>query len=849
MHGREPPPVEILEKLTAKGSDILNRTMDNFQVPQKGSNLANGTSDSEPEEANTPKEDKMDIDDPGSGGGRTTRGAVQDESLICLHSPHSSGLRQQPPQRVLFQPDITSSRQTRHSSGQLQSPQPPNATSTYTGYNYSAASNPTSSAFSIANYEPRTQMPLTLRPIVTPSNNYPLFQAQIKKLRDAKLAALGLAPSNSVMKPGAGFEGPNIYVRILNCLRCPIPEEQDYALHHMVKISHERGDKYRFDSFPGLAEGLLEYLLNVSSLFYDVKWSVSYNQDDQDDEVLDGINGTPDIIRKIQGLQRIDTSDDLQSQAMAHKINKLLEAGLTLRNLAMLEDNAIYLSEMTQLRDFLSIALNLPSSPFVAEMKHYALDIAEQVTRYWKIDETDPLYKSLLQVVQDGHDRGAIVTALRTLCRNSMNLEDSNLLSNVPILVILRLLEWIVLEDEEFVGACLDFLYQFTAIPNNVLRLLNNSNDLNLAALVTQLSRLLQYHASTAYSKTLMTKVVPITASTEVPSVPRELMDQFLRTDEPERSKMWLRSVFEEDLHSHVTQIALWQAYQQRFVDYAGQGTLLQAADFIKNVSSVFQGANAQVITGPSQKFIIKGIRPRHTPMDSRGRVYTRCSWKDTGAKACGEHYLKPRHMLEHILNRHLGLERGEGGLWNFDSTSHKGKLPVDCFWANCRHFGRRDGLVPTAYELGMHVKTHLPDVSTKSAFRQKHNRMSATQIVPMKLLNGDVRPVASLAVDPEHGREATYKQLMYQNTAVDELGNAAGLPLTSALVLRNLARNTPKAIALMNGIDHDVIRMHSMEGLFGHIRERLMYVIAHNRPLAGYASDIMTWIERGLAP
>jgi chromatin structure-remodeling complex subunit RSC9 len=72
---REPPPVEILEKLTAKGGDILSRTVENFQPPKR-STLANGESDSEGEEARTPKEDRMEIDDPSSGGagGRSTRG-------------------------------------------------------------------------------------------------------------------------------------------------------------------------------------------------------------------------------------------------------------------------------------------------------------------------------------------------------------------------------------------------------------------------------------------------------------------------------------------------------------------------------------------------------------------------------------------------------------------------------------------------------------------------------------------------------------------------------------------------------------------------------------------------------
>ena len=70
---RDPPPVEILEKLTAKGGDILSRTMENFQPPR--SNVANGESDSGGEEARTPKDEKMDTDEPGSGaGGRSSRG-------------------------------------------------------------------------------------------------------------------------------------------------------------------------------------------------------------------------------------------------------------------------------------------------------------------------------------------------------------------------------------------------------------------------------------------------------------------------------------------------------------------------------------------------------------------------------------------------------------------------------------------------------------------------------------------------------------------------------------------------------------------------------------------------------
>lgn len=690
-------------------------------------------------------------------------------------------------------------------------------------------------------------MPMTLRPITTPGNNYPAFKAHVKRIRDAQQAQLGLtAPgTQGMMKPGAGFEGPNIYVRTLQGLRSPLPEEQDYALHHLVKISHERGDKYKFEAFPGLAEGLIEYVLEVSSLFYNVRWEICYSEDEHEINVLDGINGTPDILQRIECLKRLDEPDDMESEELGRKFTKILEAGLTVRNLSLLEDNAVYLSDMPQLRDFLSIALNLPHSPLVTELKHYALDISEQVTKFWRMGPSDPLYISLLAQIEDGHDRGAILTALRAISRISMNLEDSNLLKGIPISIIRRICDWVILEDEELVGACLDFLYQYTAVPDNVRYLMSKSSSFPMTQFLGQLARLLQFRASTSHTKMVVTKPIPATAATEVPNVPADLLEQFLKYEEPDRSNHWLRSVFEEDTDSSITQIALWQAYQARFTEHVSpQAGLLPAAEFIKNVSTIFTGANAQVISGINPKFIIKGIRPRHAPMDPKGRVYTRCLWRNPGSKQCGDFHLKPRHMFEHIVYSHLGITRKADGTWEFDSTSQE-QLPPDCFWANCRHFARRDSLAPSSYELGMHVKTHLPDVSSKAVNHQKHNRTLANQtqsIAP----TGRAISNGAQEFDQEYGREATHKQFMYLNTVVDETGSAAGLPLTSALILRNMARNVPKAVALMQDDKNDDLRKQWMDELFGSLKDQLLYVMAYNRPMVGYVSDIMSWVEKG---
>lgn len=92
LHKREPPPREILEDLTAKGGDLLHRTVENFRPPAAGRpSLSNGqdSDGSGAEESKTPKEDKMEVDEPGSGGARTSRGEHLAEKLKWRSSCNS----------------------------------------------------------------------------------------------------------------------------------------------------------------------------------------------------------------------------------------------------------------------------------------------------------------------------------------------------------------------------------------------------------------------------------------------------------------------------------------------------------------------------------------------------------------------------------------------------------------------------------------------------------------------------------------------------------------------------------------------------------------------------------------
>ena len=163
------------------------------------------------------------------------------------------------------------------------------------------------------------------------------------------------------------------------------------------------------------------------------------------------------------------------------------------------------------------------------------------------------------------------------------------------------------------------------------------------------------------------------TAVAEIPDLPGDLLSQIIQYREPERSAHWLRACFEADKDSDITQVTLWNAYKALFTEYSDryQNPLLVAAEFIKNVSSTFPTATAQIQTiNGIQKFIVEGMRPRQFPVDMKGRPYTRCYWKAPNeAKPCEFLSLDMLNMLEHIMTSHIGNAR------SFDRTGMQIRL------------------------------------------------------------------------------------------------------------------------------------------------------------------------------
>ena len=609
------------------------------------------------------------------------------------------------------------------------------------------------------------------------------------------------------------MSGPNIYLRCLYGLRSGIPNEQDFALHHLVKVSYERGDKFKFEGFPSLAESLLEKALQITELVHGFKWAITYETIEnmpKGGNVLNAAFGTPELWDHLQVLEPLDYLQGVTNAINDQKLSKLNEAALVLRNMTILEDNAAFITKMVLFREFLLIALNLPKLDELDEFRHYALEMAENTTKYWEMKPSNPLSLTLLNLAAS-EDRASIVTSLRAFNRIGMETPAAHDLSYVEETTIERVTSYALLDgDDELNSVAIDFLYQYTASTDNLKTVLRH-NPSYCTQIIPRLTKFLTATAVSVKERLLVKAAQTLPRNDAIPDLPPFLYQQLVQMVEPDRASRWLRCVFEEAADADITQIAIWQAYQTTFRHAAP----MQAPDFIKNVSLTFSTAQAQVINGPQPKFIIKGIRPRRLLHDFTGRPLIKCEWQKSnpapydlasqlqGRHLCNQWQQNRESLWAHTLTDHLNIRRNEQGTFRKGDSGE-----YICKWAACSR-----ATMHRAQEAAQHMKLHIPES-----------------------IDDAVRIAESAGV-----KEAEYTEHTWWNTAVDEKGHPCGLPYMSCLVLKNLAR-----YALKQGQAVNESESSTMDGYFGHVKPGLWNALTINRTLAGDLYDLMQIIYRG---
>ena len=300
----------------------------------------------------------------------------------------------------------------------------------------------------------------------------------------------------------AGHLGCSLMHRITMSLKTELEADVEHSMKALVRVSFEAGDEFLAVHWPSLCDLLF------------------------------------DIIREeLQYVKGNVSSDRVDDGAFLKRLERLNDACLVVRNMSLQTDNARRFAALNTPKDILVQGLNLPSHASLTEVMGYSLDMAEAMAAFLPFSANDPLLAVLTQGLESS-DRGTMLGSVRAMCRFIMSRDDyNNRMADIPMKSIHRVTSILMLEDEELVSACLDFLYQYTLHEDNIKALLNPPEGYEL---VRHLVRLLLFQGITGeqlvYIKMVKKGQPP---SFDIPHLPDEIVRELLAFAEPERATQW----------------------------------------------------------------------------------------------------------------------------------------------------------------------------------------------------------------------------------------------------------------------------------------------------------------------
>lgn len=540
---------------------------------------------------------------------------------------------------------------------------------------------------------------------------------------------------------------------MLLSLRSGIPSEIAWAFDRLCRLCNN--EQFLFRSIPGLTNALFEW----------PEWYISQNA-----------SGS----FKLSSLFALSPSEE-------RKRRHGLEALCIMRNAAAVNDaNAEELVKHKKAIPLILSALHnvQPTSDENVEFLLYVTDLFQYIAPTYILpsaSRTSSPLPPLLDLMRRTSNRSLIVSSLTCLHLLFSNTFNAYRLSTDSPALSASLLYLPLLPDRVLVDVCINYLYAHLSHPPMAKAfLLHPDMSSTLKLLVTQmLSEQIE-------------DTVPIEIGGPVHTAPaeavliqdhelsKEELDGLIALPEPQRCYEWyvqvtvslrfwclfhfrMKLMFVAKPEGELTQVDFWNLYKDVFVPYQDQYHLLVASDVIKNVNVVFPQAQAMVLPGPPQKFVVRGVDRRK---DDRSNERFKCLWDRSECNSSP--FGSAGELCEHIL----------GHLSSLGDDEHS------CSWATCS----REPL--DKQTLRAHLLTHLPSAQPPS----KHPTQSDTITLP----------------SPQHSHpmpNPTTRPLPPQKTTLlmkKPVGDPPSSSLTALLCIRILFRTAFTAIEAAPRIDAD---------------------------------------------
>ncbi|RUP45297.1 hypothetical protein BC936DRAFT_148348 [Jimgerdemannia flammicorona] len=283
-------------------------------------------------------------------------------------------------------------------------------------------------------------------------------------------------------KHPATSNNPSFYIngghrnRILLALKSGLPNEIDWAFNNLVKISFECADNFHLEIIPTL----LETLLHFAQPFFehhilpqsDLTTASTEDNADQSTETEPAFTTLPTDYH-------LFNSKDYQEN-----LERVLQVFHILRNFSFLDTNIRLLSNQSGLRRWLMTGLFLPPHTQYIELRQHCLDLLENISPYIVVKSKRDEYVICLSKLLFANDRALILGGIRALTRLAVNEVNERALASIDHKVARRLLQLLLVNDEELLAATLEYLYQYSSLHGDFASQLIHHYPGNLVSLL-----------------------------------------------------------------------------------------------------------------------------------------------------------------------------------------------------------------------------------------------------------------------------------------------------------------------------------------------------------------------------
>ncbi|KAF6766656.1 hypothetical protein DFP72DRAFT_997716 [Ephemerocybe angulata] len=511
--------------------------------------------------------------------------------------------------------------------------------------------------------------------------------------------------------------------RMALSVRSGIHSEVAWALDRLCRLGGNEQFSYR--SYPGLIDGLFDW----------PEWYVN--------EGYKEVNESQELF---------GPSKDFDAQ---HRF--ALESLLILRNIALQDP-----TELQNHSHTISLILNgLHNLDFTKDKNQEALlhiiDIFQGLAGNLLINASVPDYSNpiipLTKIIAHSKNRSLIIAAFNAL--TGVLSHPGNALhfsrTKESLGAAIRYLPLFV--DKALLEPCLEHIYIHVAHPSSARVFLLNPE---LSSVLKVLCSLVLSEQQATQEKVTLDitpqyRTVNLNSGTTARNyeLTAEDLENLSKSSEPHRCYEWMRLVLAARQDAEMTQVDIWTLYKETFTPYQEAIPLLGASDVIKYVTHVYPSAQAMVLQGPTQRFIVRGIERRQQVTASER---FKCLWDRS---ACSEAaFSSPADLFDHLLE-HLG-------------SLQPPALP--CLWSTCQH------TCSELQHLRAHLLTHLPSSQPQA----RHPSQSETVTVAPGTYDINTIPPTNRPVPPI--RNAT---ISYERPIVDPSSAA----LTALLIIRVLFR------------------------------------------------------------